>query len=166
MRVEVIRQLFDYNYGSHRHLWESIGCITDAQYVEAVPYSIGSIRNHMVHLMSVDVRWLARLQNAPLPERLNYADFSTNVETRRKWDEIETRMLAYIAALRDDQLNEIVVYDLPHRGGVKRDPRWLILVHLVNHGTEHRSQVLPILHRLGAPTFEQDLMNYVWGKVG
>ena len=164
MKAESVRQLFDYNYGSHRHLWDCIGCLTDAQYVEEVAYSIGSIRNHMVHLMSMDARWLARLQGALLPERLNYADFPTQAETRRKWDEVETRMLGYVAKLDDAELNERIAYDISHRGGAKCDPRWLILVHLVNHGTEHRSQVLPILHRLGAPTFEQDLMNYVWGK--
>ena len=36
-------------------------------------------------------------------------------------------------------------------------PRWQALLHLVNHGTDHRATVLERLHALGVPTFDQDL---------
>lgn len=164
MNADTIRTLFDYNYGAHRRLWDSIVCLTDEQFTQEVEYSIGSVRNHMVHLMNVDLRWLARLQNAPLPERLPDTGFTSAEAARRQWAQVEGAMMAYAAGLRDDQLNEIVHYDMPHRGGAKNNPRWQILVHVVNHGTDHRAQVLPILHRMGAPTFEQDLMIYLWDK--
>ena len=43
-----------------------------------------------------------------------------------------------------------------------RGPAWQVLVHLVNHGTDHRAQMLRILHDLGAPTFDQDFVLYRW----
>lgn len=164
MNADVIRQLFNYNYSAHRRVWDCIEHITEAQFVEEVPYSLGSIRNHIVHLMTVDSRWLGRLQAAPLPERLDPADFPTRAAARQKWDAVEGAMLAYAAGLRDDQLFECVEFDMPHRGGMKSHPRWEILLHIVNHGTEHRAQILPILHRQSAPTFEQDFMIYLWDK--
>jgi uncharacterized damage-inducible protein DinB len=42
--------------------------------------------------------------------------------------------------------------------------RWQILAHVVNHGTDHRAQVLDLLHRLGAPNVEQDLIYYLWDQ--
>jgi uncharacterized damage-inducible protein DinB len=56
----------------------------------------------------------------------------------------------------------MVEYDLPQRGGMKHDLVWQILAHMVNHGTDHRAQVLAVLYSLGAPTIEQDLMFCLW----
>lgn len=164
MRADFIQILLDYNYGAHRQLWDCILCLTDVQFRQEVDYSIGSVRNHMVHLVNTDARWLARLQNTSLPERLNQTDYLTRESVRQKWNVVEAAVLAYGEQLRDDELEQIVHYDMPHRGGLKHDPRWQILVHMVNHGTDHRAQVLPILHRMGAPTFEQDLMIYSWNQ--
>jgi uncharacterized damage-inducible protein DinB len=36
------------------------------------------------------------------------------------------------------------------------------LAHVVNHGTDHRGQILATLHGLGAPTVEQDMMFFLW----
>lgn len=82
MTIDYFRTLWDYNYSLHRRVWECIAHLTDAQFIEEVDYSIGSIRNHYVHLAGVDSRWLARLQGAPVPEGLKYGDFPTREATR------------------------------------------------------------------------------------
>ena len=33
---------------------------------------------------------------------------------------------------------------------------WEVLFHVLNHGTDHRAQVLAMLHHLGVPTWPQD----------
>jgi hypothetical protein len=33
---------------------------------------------------------------------------------------------------------------------------------MINHGTDHRATVLQKLHDLGAPTFDQDLIIWLW----
>jgi uncharacterized damage-inducible protein DinB len=35
---------------------------------------------------------------------------------------------------------------------------------MVNHGTDHRAQILRLLYDLGAPTFEQDMIIYWWNQ--
>jgi uncharacterized damage-inducible protein DinB len=37
-----------------------------------------------------------------------------------------------------------------------------VLLHVANHGTDHRAQLLRALHDFGAPTFDQDLILYLW----
>jgi uncharacterized damage-inducible protein DinB len=44
------------------------------------------------------------------------------------------------------------------------NPRWQVLLHLINHGTDHRSTVLQRLHEFGAPTFDQDFITWIWRK--
>jgi uncharacterized damage-inducible protein DinB len=42
---------------------------------------------------------------------------------------------------------------------------WQVLLHVVNHGTDHRAQVLRILHDFGAPTTAQDYIFYVYDNL-
>lgn len=162
MNVEYFRAILAYNYARHDQLWACIGQLTDEQYTRESGYSIGSVRNHMVHLTTVDDRWLARIQGVPLPERLNNEDFPTAEVTRPAYEAVKSKVLAYVNGLGDSELGRVVTYDIPHRGGIKHDKVEHILGHIVNHGTDHRAQVLMLLHSMGAPTFEQDLMMYLW----
>jgi uncharacterized damage-inducible protein DinB len=152
----------DYTYAAHRRVWTCIDQITDAQFVQDFPYSLGSVRNHLVHLIGVDQRWLARMQQQPVPQSPENSTFSTRAAVRAYYDEVEAAVLAYVNGLDDATLAESVRFTL--RGSEGHKPRWLIAVHMVNHGTDHRAQVLPLLHGFGAPTFEQDLMLHYWDK--
>ena len=37
-----------------------------------------------------------------------------------------------------------------------------VITQLINHGTDHRAQMLRMLGDLGAPTFEQDYIVHLW----
>jgi uncharacterized damage-inducible protein DinB len=45
-----------------------------------------------------------------------------------------------------------------------RGPVWQALLHTVNHGTDHRAQVLRILQEFEAPTFDQGLIIQLWSR--
>ena len=162
MEVARIKDIYQYNYALHRRVWESIDQITGEQFTQEIDYSIGSIRNHMVHLADVDERWMTRLKENPMPDRLEYEDFPTRQSIRAKWDEVERYVLDYVDSLTDEVLEQTLEFDMPHRGGIKTNTYWQILVHVANHGTDHRAQVLRLLHEFGAPTFDQDYAIYLW----
>ncbi len=136
--------------------------LTDEQFRQDVDYSIGSLRNHYVHLTNVDGRWLARLKGTELPTALTNEELPTRELVRSRWEPVANAVLQYAGGLEQVNLDDVVHYDMPHRGGMKSSPRWHMILQIVNHGTDHRSQMLPILQRLGAPTFEQDLIFYLW----
>lgn len=162
MNADDMRFLFQYNYEMHQRVWACIDHLSDELFVEETDYSLRSVRNQMVHVMSVDERWLARVRGEPLPPRLVAADFPTRTAVRSYWDAVEGRMRAYISTVDDAALQVMCQYDMPQRGGRKATLVWQILAHVVNHGTDHRAQVLALLHHFGAPTLEQDLMLYQW----
>jgi uncharacterized damage-inducible protein DinB len=167
MNIDYIRTIITYNYAAHQQLWDSIMHLTDEQYVQRVDYSTGSVRNHMVHLASTDQRWLARAMGQPLPDRLNAEDFPDRASARQKWAELEAKVKAGVEKLDDAALERVIHYEVRRANGSylqPANPVWQILTHLVNHGTDHRAQVLAILHRFEAPTFEQDLMIYLWNQ--
>lgn len=164
MNADYVRSLIDYHIGANNQLWDCVMALTDEQFVQPCPYSLGSVRHHMVHLASTDMRWLGRLQETTPQPSLKFEDFPTRDAARAKHNEIAEQLRAYIENLDDAALARSATYEIPHRGGLKTDPVWQIIAHLVNHGTDHRAQVLRLLYDFGAPTFEQDLIIYLWNK--
>lgn len=165
--MDQIRTLYAYHIALHRRAWDSIMTLSDAQFVQDVPYSIGSLRNHAVHLASVEQRWFSRIMGDPLPDRLVYTDYPTREAARTAWDTTEARIIAALESLTDADLPRTVDYVVRRVDPVERtiaatSAVWQILVHVVNHATDHRAQMLRILHESGAPTFEQDIMIHWW----
>jgi uncharacterized damage-inducible protein DinB len=70
-------------------------------------------------------------------------------------------MRQYLAELSDEMLSKH-----PLKEGIDQAlTTWQILLHVVNHGTDHRAQVLRALHDFGAETKEQDFIFYVFDQI-
>ncbi len=165
MDPEVILELFSYNYWAFERVWACIAQLTDEQFIEPVDYSRGSIRNHVVHLMGANQRWVYRLQRLEVPPRLENEAFTTLAQTKAKWDELRGEMMAYLATLTREQLDEVVHWELAERGYIADNHRWEVLLHAANHGTDHRAQVLAMLNQhFGIETVEQDMIIYLGEK--
>jgi uncharacterized damage-inducible protein DinB len=154
--LEIVRGLIAYNYAGHARLWDSIMQLTEEQFVAEIAYSHGSVRNHIVHCTGVDGRWLRGLRGEPDARSYQPAAsaYRTREEARQLWDSVAADVTSYVAGLTDAELVAVA------RG--MNEPRWQILTHIVNHGTDHRAQLLRVLHDFGAPTFDQDLIFYWW----
>ena len=144
--------------------WEIVDTLTVEQFLRESPYSLGSLRNQLAHCINVDNRWLARLQEQSPPGSLEFEDFPDQAALRAKWDTVRPAVTDYVRGLNPRELEETVELHFPKRGGAFRNSRWQILLHMVNHGTDHRAQILALLHELGAPTFEQDLILHLWAQ--
>ena len=165
MDSRTIKTIFDYHYGMFEHVWVCAAQLNAAQFVEDNGYSLGSVRNHLVHCMNVDDRWLARLQQTTLPDVLDEATFPDLASIRPEWDAVRERVLAYVTGLTQAELEASVSVAIAGRYSEPQPCRRRdVLLHMVNHGTDHRAQILARLHDLGAPTLEQDLMLYLWDK--
>jgi uncharacterized damage-inducible protein DinB len=156
MKKHEIMTLFEYNYALYGRLWDSISQLTNEQFIEEIDYAHGSIRNQMVHVITVDTRWRRGLQGDANARSFNYDpnNHPTRASVRALWDDNAQAMQAYVA-----DLDEAV---LDHAPPGMPGPLWQVLLHLVNHGTDHRAQILRQLHDLGAPTFDQDLIIHLW----
>ncbi len=159
MDAGMFRDLYAYHFALNRKIWdECIVPLTDEQFTRKVEYSVGSARNHVVHMLNIDDRWFSGLRGETVPRFLNPVHFFQRALIREKWDAVEARMQTYLKDLRDDDLRT-----QPFMTSDK-DPTalWQILLHVANHGTDHRAQLLRILSELGVKTFPQDYIIYVW----
>ena len=165
MNLQQVKTLFEYHYASFDRIRSCAATLSEQQFVAASGYSVGSVRNQLAHCLMVDVRWLARLNGQPPPE-MEYADFPDQATLWREWGVAQAQVMAYVNRLSAEALDEVVHLDFPERGGFRRNRRWQILLHMVNHGTDHRAQILALLAAFGAATFEQDLMLHLWSTEG
>jgi uncharacterized damage-inducible protein DinB len=149
----IIHTLVAYHTASNRRLWEHIvEHLSDAQFTQELGFSHGSVRHQMVHLAATDRYWLHDIQALPVTG-LNPDDYPTRQSLTPVFEEVQQALLDYVQALTTADLQET-----PDGLMLRRDEA---LAHVVNHGTDHRAQTLSMLHMLGAPTFEQDLPDFL-----
>lgn len=97
------------------------------------------------------------MQGKQIPEPLVATNFLNRESIRVYWDTVEQNMRDYLATLRDDMLD-----DKPLEGEDNDLVVWQVLLHVVNHGTDHRSQLLRVLNDLDIKTAAQDYIFYVY----
>ncbi len=68
-------------------------------------------------------------------------------------------MREYLQALRDEDLQSQPFLESQGENLFL----WQVLIHVVNHGTDHRAQVLRVLNDLGINTTYQDYIFYAYG---
>jgi len=162
-----VQRLFAYNTWALDHVWECVEHLSDDQFVQEVDYPRGSVRNQMLHIVTGIERWMQRLEGeAPAPNP-GEDDFPTSSAVRARWEQTDAALGAYLQSLDQEKLDEIVAGRLAGRGVDYANKRSDLLLHLANHCTDHRAQVLAILHsEFDAPTFEQDLLLYLIEAAG
>lgn len=160
MNAEAFRHFYDYHFAENRKLWgRYITQLSYEQFTQAVDYSHGSVRDQIVHLMSVDDAWFSDLRGVELSEPLPPTASDDRESIRARWDTVEQHMRGYLAQLRDDMLfNKLL------SGEDKDLILWQVLLHVVNHGTDHRAQLLRQLNDFGVETAYQDYVFYVYGN--
>lgn len=127
--------------------------LTDAQFVQEDSYSHGSIRNQLVHMANAQRYWFKGLLGTPEPDDLAAEDYPTREAARLSCQQVDQACLDRVRGLSDADLERI-----PDQWSL---PVWVGLMQLAHHSTDHRAQILRMLHNLGAPTFEQNFAIYM-----
>lgn len=163
MQLEMVRDLYDYNYWAHRQVWECLEQLTDEQFTQDLGYSVGSLHDQCVHVMSVEFWWFRFLKTGVV-EFLNPDDYSSRESIRAAWDDAEREVRDYLATLTPEELQREVSPGFWE--GHLAIRVWQAMIQVANHSTDHRAQILAGIHRLGGPTVEQDYLSYLMARSG
>jgi len=160
MNANAFRHFYNYHFAENRKIWERfIVPLSHEEFTKPADYSIGSVRDQIIHLMDVDELWFSELRNVEPLEPLPSTNLDDRKLIRQHWDAIEQFMLEYLSELQDDTL-----FDKPIKEPEEDKDLavWQVLLHVVNHGTDHRAQLLRLLNDLGVKTTSQDYIFYVY----
>lgn len=160
MNANAFRHFYEYHFTENRKIWDSyITSLAYEKFTQDEDYSHGSVREQLIHLIDVDDVWFSELQGIEPSEPLSSVDFDDREIIRAHWDKVEQNMRRYLAELQDDSLFEKPIKE-PEED--KNLIVWQVLLHVVNHGTDHRAQLLRLLNDLGVKTESQDYIFYVY----
>jgi uncharacterized damage-inducible protein DinB len=157
MNLDDFRRLYDYNSWANRRTLEACAPLNDEQFTRDLRSSFRSVRDTLVHILLVEwlwrERWLGRSPDNYPPA----SDFPTLEAVRRRWAEVESNLLGYVASMKPEDLDRVIEHKTT-AGVPQAAPLWQMLQHLVNHGTYHRGQVASLLRQLDAKPMGTDLI--------
>lgn len=160
MNAEAFRHFYEYHFTVNRKIWdEYVAPLPYEQFTEAVGYSHGSVRDQILHMMDADETWFCELQDIDPSPTLPGAEEDDRDVIRARWDELEEMMRGYLDGLEDEALFDKPIVE-PEED--QELVAWQVLVHVVNHGTDHRAQLLRVLNDLGVETSYQDYIFFVY----
>ena len=174
MKTDEIKLLYAYDDWAMQRILATCTQLSAEQYAE--PAGETSLRATLVHILDAALAWRSgfkvsfvaadtpreRLPPAQAWDHtdLTESDVPTLAALTERWRAEASAMRAYLASLRDEDLNGLVRYLIP--GGIVRERvLWHCLVHLVNHGTQHRSEAAALLTRHGRSPGELDFTAFL-----
>lgn len=150
MNIRDILTLYDYNYWATRQILAASAQVSPEQFLAPTAHSFGSLRGTLVHILDSECGWRMLCQHQTLASfrAMEEDAFPTFDVLEQRWNEEERAMRDYLAGLTDDDLTDYVRYTTDE--GEKRERvLWHCLLHVVNHGTQHRSEAAAILTGYG-----------------
>lgn len=160
MNIKDILFMFEYNYWANRRILANAAKVTPEQFIAKpeFPLPFGSLRGTLVHLVDGERIWRVLFETNIVTEDQDLVaeDFPTFESVEKKFQEEEKLMQTYLSKLKDENLDSHLIYEIAE--GVHRDRIfWHCYYHLVNHGTQHRSEAAALLTSYGASPGDMDV---------
>lgn len=159
MGISAVLRMFEYNEWAWQRVFPSLEALSDEAYFVERPFFWHSLHGLAVHSFGADWVWLQRCKGvspSALPARESVTDLA---DLRRQWDPVRAEFRAYVAGLTDEQ----VAAEITYRDTAGKPYAFSLgdlFRHVMNHATEHRSQMTPTLFQLGHPTDQLDYLYF------
>ena len=158
MQAQNMRRLFAYNRWANGRTLDCVDQISELDWVLSRGMSRGSLRDTLVHVLSAEVIWRKRgLEGISDVSMLSEAEFPTPEALRVCWQAEDQQLQRYLDALTDQDLQRTIHYQNTQGKHFQND-LWQILVHVINHGTQHRAEAAEVLTSLGASPGDLDMI--------
>jgi uncharacterized damage-inducible protein DinB len=144
---QLLQQYSAYNLWANRRLVEQVAQLPDEQIKQEMVSSFPSIYKTILHLMEVENIWWERLK---LVEHTTISGWFTGdfSELSKKLIQFSERWNDWVQQTNDANITHVFGYQNSKKEQFKQ-PVYEMLLHLFNHQTHHRGQVVTMLRQLG-----------------
>jgi uncharacterized damage-inducible protein DinB len=163
--AEALRKQYEFTCWATGHILDTAESLTPAQLLEPGGAGHGSIRDTLIHMLRTHRGWLSWWDGSLSAEAaynlpLDPADYPDVASLKRLWAEVEQQTLAFVAGLKDEDPDRLYGFDLPN-GQRWEMPLWGMMLHVANHGVQHRAEVAAMLTGFGHSPGDMDLIFYL-----
>jgi len=148
MQIDDIRFLFAYDRWATRKVLEAAGRLPERDWAAGGPVGERRLGEILVHALGAHQRWRHGLAEGPEQPRPERGPVPTVAALTATWEAEWAALDAWLATLADAWL-------------VRTDegiPFWEMLAHVVNHGTQHRSEAAALLTAMGHSPRDLDMI--------
>jgi uncharacterized damage-inducible protein DinB len=147
-KVLDLEVLYEYNRWANARILGAAAKISAAQFLAPGEFPHGGLRGTLVHTLFAEWTWRLRWQGAAPFVRWKPDDFPSLASLKTRWFEEEMKLMEFVDGLTEERLTTEFDY-ISTEGNPHRRVVWETMVHLVNHGTQHRSEAAAILTTMG-----------------
>ena len=160
MNKQDILILYQYYDWSNAKILDAASNITQKQFLAPVLFPHGSLRGTLVHAMFSEWVWRQRWEGSPNNPKWKPEEFPTFETLRARWADEETKLMNFITNLTEEMLYRKIKY-ISTEGHPHERVVWKTMAHLVNHGTQHKTEAAAILTDIGHSPGDIDLIVYL-----
>ncbi|MFQ5874269.1 MAG: DinB family protein [Dehalococcoidia bacterium] len=161
MNLAMVRALFDYTRWANRRLFDLVATLPAGEAGREIgkQFSFPTLTGMLAHILAAEVIWLARWKGDSPTALLSDKDFPDLAPLRTRWDAEEDEMQAFLSGISEEGLSREIHYRTTE-GKPFHLPLWVLMQHVANHGTHHRSEAATMLTMVqGSPPLT-DLLVY------
>jgi uncharacterized damage-inducible protein DinB len=152
-KLEMIKMFYDYNSWAMGMLIASLQKLSEEQLTAPGCSGHGSIRDTLAHLLSTQKGWFSWFDKSMTAEesiklRITSEEIDDPGKLSKTWKSIDRQTDECLNMLSETDVNENWSASLA--GGFTITlPLWQLLLHVANHGTHTRAQIVAAIRRFG-----------------
>jgi uncharacterized damage-inducible protein DinB len=158
--VGTVRQLLLYTLWADRICLKALEEVSGEDLARSTGTSFGSLLGTLAHMLQSQRLWLARFEGKTLERPFDTGEFTDWQSLVAAWSETSAELGFFLAALTEDQLLSEIHWTGSMSGPHAR-PLWQPLLHLVNHASYHRGQVVSLMRQMGYVPPSTDLIVFL-----
>ncbi|MBL8046060.1 MAG: DinB family protein [Anaerolineales bacterium] len=152
--------MYDYHYWMTHQMLEACERLMPTQWSQPMGHSWGNVHGVVTHMLAAELIWYARWQGQAPAQLAQAEDYPTLADVRAAWASVEAQMRAFLTQLDNVRLNADFTYTNT-RGQQFSAPLGQVMLHVANHATHHRGELVGMLALLDVPHPEDDLLWYI-----
>ena len=160
MTAQEARTHIRYSGWASRKVLEAALALPHEDRAKPMSVSHESIAKTLSHIYFADAIWYSRIADPsyPVPSHDALPSLDFVVE---EWPRLQAKWEAWAGAATDADVARLVPFKSRFVGNAGL-PAWQIVMHVVNHGTLHRGQIVVMLRQLGVKPPATDIASYYY----
>jgi len=148
MTLQEIKLFVAYSAWATHKMFDAVAQMSETGLYKDMNSSHKSIHGTLLHMVSAERTWLARFRGEQDPLRLGADEAPTLAAAKSVWEKIGYEMAKFVGTMTDKKLQETFKVASPE-GQVFTHQYGQVVVHVVDHSTFHRGQVITLMRQLG-----------------